>query len=146
MTAGGELAAEVPGRGGQVVRCVAGCGSRSYGRVSTEDWQDPESSRTRQRDQAGALVRGHGQVVAGFVDEGQSRTVARSRRPPGRPRAHVREDRILPHLPALRDCGFSGYGEHRIAARMKSADILRRGAHRCRSAYIALRLPVSPVR
>lgn len=31
-----------------------------YGRVSTEDWQDPESPRARQREQAGALVRGHG--------------------------------------------------------------------------------------
>ena len=27
-----------------------------YGRVSTEDWQDPVTSRVRQRDQAGALV------------------------------------------------------------------------------------------
>ena len=31
-----------------------------YGRVSTEDWQDPVTSRARQREQAGALVRGHG--------------------------------------------------------------------------------------
>ena len=30
-----------------------------YGRVSTEDWQDPVTSRARQREQAGALVRGH---------------------------------------------------------------------------------------
>ena len=52
-----------------------------YGRVSTEDWQDPESSRARQLDQAGALVRGHGQVVAEFFDEGESRTVAWGRRP-----------------------------------------------------------------
>jgi len=52
-----------------------------YGRVSTEDWQDPESSRARQREQAGALVRGHGQVVAEFFDEGESRSVAWSRRP-----------------------------------------------------------------
>src|SRR5690349_7810103 len=51
-----------------------------YGRVSTEDWQDPESSRARQREQAGALVRGHGQVVAEFFDAGQSRTVAWGRR------------------------------------------------------------------
>src|SRR5690348_15276580 len=28
-----------------------------YGRVSTEDWQDPVTSRARQREQAGALVR-----------------------------------------------------------------------------------------
>jgi DNA invertase Pin-like site-specific DNA recombinase len=31
-----------------------------YGRVSTEDWQDPVTSRARQREQAEALVRGHG--------------------------------------------------------------------------------------
>ena len=52
-----------------------------YGRVSTEDWQDPVTSRARQREQAGALVRGHGHVVAEFFDAGQSRTVAWGRRP-----------------------------------------------------------------
>ena len=52
-----------------------------YGRVSTEDWQDPVTSRARQREQAGALVRGRGQVVAEFFDAGQSRTVAWGRRP-----------------------------------------------------------------
>jgi site-specific DNA recombinase len=52
-----------------------------YGRVSTEDWQDPESSRARQWEQAGALVRGHGHIVAEFFDEGQSRTVEWGRRP-----------------------------------------------------------------
>ena len=52
-----------------------------YGRVSTEDWQDPESSRARQREQAGALVRGHGRIVAEFFDVGHSRTVAWGRRP-----------------------------------------------------------------
>jgi DNA invertase Pin-like site-specific DNA recombinase len=52
-----------------------------YGRVSTEEWQDPDSSRARQREQAGALVRGHGQVVAEFFDEGESRSVAWGRRP-----------------------------------------------------------------
>ena len=52
-----------------------------YGRVSTEDWQDPVTSRARQREQAGALVRGHGQVVADFFDTGESRTVAWGRRP-----------------------------------------------------------------
>ena len=31
-----------------------------YGRVSTEDWQDPVTSRARQREQAEMLVRGHG--------------------------------------------------------------------------------------
>src|SRR5690348_2481192 len=52
-----------------------------YGRVSTEDWQDPVTSRARQREQAGALVRGHGQIVAEFFDAGQSRMVAWGRRP-----------------------------------------------------------------
>ncbi len=31
-----------------------------YGRVSTEDWQDPVTSRARQREQAEALVRDTG--------------------------------------------------------------------------------------
>jgi len=31
-----------------------------YGRVSTEDWQDPVTSRARHREQAEALVRGYG--------------------------------------------------------------------------------------
>lgn len=52
-----------------------------YGRVSTEDWQDPVTSRARQREQAEALVREHGHIVAEFFDEGQSRTVAWGRRP-----------------------------------------------------------------
>src|ERR1700745_1007883 len=52
-----------------------------YGRVSTEDWQDPVSSRARQPGQSGALVRGHGIIVAEFFDEGYSRTVAWGRRP-----------------------------------------------------------------
>jgi site-specific DNA recombinase len=52
-----------------------------YGRVSTEDWQDPESSRARQREQAGALVRGHGVIVAELFDIGESRMVAWGRRP-----------------------------------------------------------------
>ena len=52
-----------------------------YGRVSTEDWQDPVTSRARQREQATALVRGRGVIVAEFFDAGQSRTVAWGRRP-----------------------------------------------------------------
>ena len=46
-----------------------------YGRVSTEDWQDPVTSRARQREQAGALVRGHGVIVAELFDVGESRAV-----------------------------------------------------------------------
>ena len=52
-----------------------------YGRVSTEDWQDPVTSRARQREQAGALARGHGVIVAEFFDVGESRSVAWARRP-----------------------------------------------------------------
>jgi hypothetical protein len=51
--------------------------------TSTEDWQDPVTSRARQREQAEALVRAHGHIVAEFFDEGESRSVAwgRLRRP-----------------------------------------------------------------
>jgi site-specific DNA recombinase len=52
-----------------------------YGRVSTEDWQDPVTSRARQYAQAESLVRGVGVIVAEFFDIGQSRTVAWARRP-----------------------------------------------------------------
>jgi len=52
-----------------------------YGRVSTEDYQDPVTSQARQRDQAGALIAGHGQIVAGFFDIGQSRMLPWARRP-----------------------------------------------------------------
>jgi site-specific DNA recombinase len=52
-----------------------------YGRVSTEDHQDPVTSLARQREQAAALVAGHGQIVAVFFDIGQSRTLAWARRP-----------------------------------------------------------------
>src|SRR6266581_529947 len=49
--------------------------------VSTEDHQDPVTSLARQRAQAGALVAGHGRIVAEFFDAGQSRTLAWARRP-----------------------------------------------------------------
>jgi len=52
-----------------------------YGRVSTEDHQDPVTSLARQRDQAAALVAGHGQIVAEFCDVGYSRMLAWARRP-----------------------------------------------------------------
>jgi len=52
-----------------------------YGRVSTEDWQDPVTSRARQHDQAAALAAGHGEIVAEFFDAGESRTLAWPRRP-----------------------------------------------------------------
>jgi site-specific DNA recombinase len=52
-----------------------------YGRVSTEDHQDPVTSLARQQAQAAALVAGHGRIVAEFFDIGQSRTLAWARRP-----------------------------------------------------------------
>ena len=52
-----------------------------YGRVSTEDHQDPVTSRARQLDQARTLVAGQGRIVAEFFDIGQSRTLAWARRP-----------------------------------------------------------------
>ncbi|MDQ2812925.1 MAG: recombinase family protein [Actinomycetota bacterium] len=70
-TARGDIRA--PGRG--TLRFVF------YGRVSTEDWQDPVTSRARQREQAEMLVRGHGVIVAELFDVGESRTVAWPRRP-----------------------------------------------------------------
>ena len=54
-----------------------------YGRVSTEDWQDPVTSRARQREQAAALVAGHGEVVAEFFDAEVSA---------GRGNTYIRED------------------------------------------------------
>jgi site-specific DNA recombinase len=52
-----------------------------YGRVSTEDWQDPVTSRVRQLQQAAMLVAGHGVVVAEFFDAAESRTLPWARRP-----------------------------------------------------------------
>jgi site-specific DNA recombinase len=69
----GPHQAKVPGRGG--LRFVF------YGRVSTQDYQDPVTSRARQLGQAEALVTGHGQIVASFFDIGQSRVLPWARRP-----------------------------------------------------------------
>lgn len=52
-----------------------------YARVSTEDYQDPVTSRARQLDQAQGLVAGHGQITAEFFDAGQSRVLPWARRP-----------------------------------------------------------------
>jgi DNA invertase Pin-like site-specific DNA recombinase len=56
-----------------------------YGRVSTQDNQDPESSRGWQLSRATALIgpRG-GQVVREFFDIGQSRSLPWPRRPEAR--------------------------------------------------------------
>jgi site-specific DNA recombinase len=68
----GHRQAKMPGGGG--LRFVF------YGRVSTEDYQDPVTSRARQLGQAEALVAGYGRIVAAFFDVGQSRTLAWARR------------------------------------------------------------------
>ncbi len=52
-----------------------------YGRVSTEDYQDPVSSRWWQYDFAAGLVAGHGRITAQFFDVGYSREVAWADRP-----------------------------------------------------------------
>ncbi|WP_242907965.1 recombinase family protein [Actinomadura terrae] len=52
-----------------------------YGRVSTEDHQDPVTSRARQHHQATALVGGHGRIVAEYFDIGHSRVLPWARRP-----------------------------------------------------------------
>ena len=52
-----------------------------YGRVSTEDWQDPVTSRARQLQQAIMLVAGRGPIVAEFFDTGESRALPWARRP-----------------------------------------------------------------
>ena len=50
-------------------------------RVSTEDQQDPETSRNWQLARARALIERHGTVVAEFFDIGQSRSIPWKRRP-----------------------------------------------------------------
>jgi DNA invertase Pin-like site-specific DNA recombinase len=52
-----------------------------YGRVSTEDHQDPVSSRAWQRTRAEALIAGTGQIVVEFFDVGRSRVLPWAARP-----------------------------------------------------------------
>ncbi|MFE0172969.1 recombinase family protein [Streptomyces sp. NPDC059002] len=52
-----------------------------YGRVSTEDQQDPAASRAWQLTRAAALTQVHGPVVAEYFDIGQSRAIPWKRRP-----------------------------------------------------------------
>jgi site-specific DNA recombinase len=66
---------------GRAVRRGRGCLRFAfYGRVSTEDWQDPESSRARQLQQAVMLAAGRGVIAAEFFDTGQSRVLPWARR------------------------------------------------------------------
>jgi site-specific DNA recombinase len=53
-----------------------------YGRVSTEDMQDPTSSKQWQRSRAEALITPHrGQIISEYFDIGQSRSLPWKRRP-----------------------------------------------------------------
>jgi site-specific DNA recombinase len=52
-----------------------------YGRVSTEDQQDPESSKAWQLARATQLISSEGQVVVEYFDIGQSRSLPWKRRP-----------------------------------------------------------------
>jgi site-specific DNA recombinase len=84
VRAGGNtliLWAEHSGRRGASEPGRSGLRFAFYGRVSTEDHQDPVTSRARQRDQAAALVAGFGWIVAEFFDVGWSRVLPWARRP-----------------------------------------------------------------
>jgi DNA invertase Pin-like site-specific DNA recombinase len=79
---GGALCAWAAGSAGRVVQT----GRRLlrfafYGRVSTEDRQDPVTSQAWQQDRAEALIAGEGQVVERFFDEGFSRHLGWELRP-----------------------------------------------------------------
>jgi len=52
-----------------------------YGRVSTEDQQDPVSSRNWQLARSRQITEPHGEIVAEFFDIGQSRSLPWKRRP-----------------------------------------------------------------
>ncbi len=73
--------AEATGRRRGEVATRGGLRFAFYGRVSTEDHQDPVTSRARQLALASGLMAGYGRVVAEFFDAGQSRTIPWARRP-----------------------------------------------------------------
>lgn len=52
-----------------------------YGRVPTEDHQDPDTSRAWQLLRAQALISGYGRITAEYFDVGRSRSLPRARRP-----------------------------------------------------------------
>ncbi|MYT32055.1 MULTISPECIES: recombinase family protein [unclassified Streptomyces] len=60
---------------------TAGLRFAFYGRVSTEDHQDPATSRAWQLLQAQAVTSGYGRVVTEFFDVGRSRFLPWARRP-----------------------------------------------------------------
>src|SRR5215469_15628159 len=67
---------------GQFARCLASIKFAFYGRVSTEDQQDPESSRSWQLTRWRALIEARGGVmVTEFLDVDKSRSIPWQRRP-----------------------------------------------------------------
>jgi len=52
-----------------------------YGRVSTAEYQDADSSRGWQRDSAHEVIAGRGRIVVEYFDVGYSRTVPWTKRP-----------------------------------------------------------------
>jgi site-specific DNA recombinase len=83
VLAGGDVLALWAQRTGSRRAAASGRGGvrfAFYGRVSTEDWQDPVTSRARQREQAAVLAAGHGLIVAEYFDTGESRMLAWARR------------------------------------------------------------------
>lgn len=78
----GTWAAAMTQRGRHYGRMIrAGLRFAFYGRVSTEDYQDPVSSRRWQYDVSAELAAGHGRIVVQFFDVGYSRRVAWNDRP-----------------------------------------------------------------
>jgi hypothetical protein len=66
---------------GRQLVILDGNGQAPYGGIERRDWQDPESSRARQLQQAVMLVAGRGVIVAEFFDAGQTRVLPWARRP-----------------------------------------------------------------
>lgn len=79
----GQLAAYACQPGARVNSAAPAGGPRFafYGRVSTEDHQDPVTSRAWQRLRADAVASGHGRIVAEFFDVGHSRSLPWARCP-----------------------------------------------------------------
>jgi len=76
------LASWAVGRARRVAEAaVGGLRFAFYWRVSTEDHQDPVTSRAWQLGQALATICGEGRIAIEFSDQGLSRTVAPQRRP-----------------------------------------------------------------
>lgn len=75
---GGQAAAGLP--------AASGCGLSFafWGRVSSEDRQEPRSSRAWQVSRSTALIEPYGTITREFFDEGQSRSVPPQRRPEAR--------------------------------------------------------------